>query len=352
MTATYQIPPSHSGQASFRSNPVDPRKIHVIVPTFNDWEGLRVTLESLRKLSPSPYKITVVDDNPFKTEQPWLKDYRATIAPSYQGNLGPAFARNIGFGFSPTSNYGGLLAGHSGLHYTRLKRRQWRDDARLEFNPNKPTEFRWRHEIEWFYFTDSGCEHSPSLFLEFEQAWKENGDSCVAVCGPITGDGNGPINTFMTKQGILNPPKERLIYDTFVPQAVITANALIAGIAFSFIGGFDETFKEAAGEDLDLGLRLRRLGIIGWANQAVVTHKFKEDRTDFARRFERYGAGNRHLEVKHNLPSLRPKEYTAEAPELQELADLQIKAMQSGYDKAVDLSARGKIIIPDDAAGE
>lgn len=351
MTASYQIPPSHNNRARFRSKPVDPRKIHVIVPTCNDWDGLRLTLDSLRRLSPPPHKITVVDDNHFKNEQPWLKDYRVTLVTSYDGNLGPGFARNIGFGFHPTPSYHGLLSGGHSERYARLKRREWRDDSRLNFNPTNPSEFRWNHDVDWFYFTDCGCEHISSLFMEFEKAWKETGDSCIAISGPVTGDGDDAINRFMTKQGILNPPRERLIYDTFVPQAIITANALVAGVAFSFIGGFDETFTEAAGEDLDLGLRLRELGIIGWAEKATVKHRFKEDKSDFVRRFRRYGAGNRRLEVKHNLPSLRAKKYIAEAPEFQELADAQIEAMQSGYDDAVEKNARGTIILSDDTIG-
>jgi GT2 family glycosyltransferase len=348
MTATYQIPESRSNGANFRSRPVDPRKIHAIIPTFNDWDGLRTTLDSLRRLNPAPQKITVVNDNHSKNQPPdWLKTYRVDTVSDYQGNLGPAAARNLGFGFPPSYNFNLVVSGQ-GQQYLRHKRREWREDSRLQFNPVKPSEFQWRHDIEWFYFTDCGCEHTPNLFSEFEKTWHHTGDSCVAISGPITGNGEGPINQFMTKQGILNPPKERLIYDTFVPQAIITANALVSGIAFSFIGGFDETFTEAAGEDLDLGLRLRTLGIIGWAENAVVKHRFNEDKEDFMCRFKRYGAGNRRLEVKHNLPSLRAKPYSAELAELQELADLQIEAMQSGYDGAVDQRIRGKIILPED----
>jgi hypothetical protein len=98
-----------------------------------------------------------------------------------------------------------------------------------------------------------------------------------------------------------------------------------------------------------LGLRLRKLGVIGWAEKAVVRHEFAEDRGDFARRFRRYGAGNRRLEVKHNLPSLRARKYDAKTPDFQELADFQVAAMQEGYDAAVDRNAQGKITIPDES---
>ncbi len=351
MTASYEIPPPHGSRASFRSKPVVASKIHAIIPTFNDWDGLRQTVDSLLRLNPSPSKITVVDDGQFKHTPDWLKNYghRVEVAPPYEGNRGPAYARNIGFGFPATSHYRNVLnPSRSGPNYDPMPRREWRDDRRLEPFGNPVTEFRWRHDIDWFYFTDCGCEHATGLFSEFERAWRDTGDSCVAISGPITGDGEGLINKFMTEQGVLNPPKEKMIYDTMVPQAIITANALICGVALSFIGGFDETFKQAAGEDLDLGLRLRRLGMIGWAEKAVVKHRFPEDRNDFVRRFKRYGAGNRALEVKHNLPSLRARKVKAELPELQELADLQVEAMQQGYDEAVDEKARGKIFLSED----
>lgn len=350
MTASYELPPSHGSRATFRSKPVDPTKIHVLIPTYNDWDGLRKTLDSLRSLNPSPFKITVVDDNQFKRPPEWFneyrrKDQRISLAADYEGNRGPAYARNIAFGYPATPHFRGLLSDSGGSNFDRARRREWREDSRLEFDQSKPTMFRWKSSADWFYFTDSGCEHAKDLFQQFAACWRETGDSCVAISGPIQGVGDGLINRFMTEQAILNPPKARIIYDTMLPQAIITANALVAGVAFSFIGGFDETFTEAAGEDLDLGLRLRKLGVIGWAEKAVVKHQFAEIRDDFTRRFRRYGAGNRQLEVKHNLPSLRARKYVAERPEFQELADLQVAAMQEGYDSAVDLTKQGSIVI-------
>ncbi|HXR48518.1 MAG TPA: hypothetical protein VN784_13865 [Candidatus Limnocylindrales bacterium] len=45
---------------------------------------------------------------------------------------------------------------------------------------------------------------------------------------------------------------------------------------------------------------------------------------------------------------MRVRKYIAEKPEFQELADLQVAAMQEGYDAAVDPKAQGKIVIPED----
>jgi hypothetical protein len=53
MTASYQLPLDYSSHVAFRSRPVDATKISVVVPVYEDWDGLRVTLESLRQLSGS-----------------------------------------------------------------------------------------------------------------------------------------------------------------------------------------------------------------------------------------------------------------------------------------------------------
>jgi GT2 family glycosyltransferase len=346
MTATYQLPTDHTFKVRFRSKPVQARKIHAIIPTYKDWDGLRETLDSLNKLKTPPARITVVNDNENKTAPEWLAEYRGDLV-SYPGNRGPAYARNAGFGFRKERPdmenihvFSLAIKGQAVPHYLKQGH-----DPRLKYNLYTPREFTWEHEIDWFYFTDCGCRHSPDIFLDFEKTWRDVGDSCVAISGPVTGDGDEPINKFMTEQAILNPPKEQFIRDSHIPQAIVTANALVAGIAFSFVGGFDENFPEAAGEDLDLGMRLTPLGMIGWAESASVSHRFAEDRADFYRRFRRYGRGNRLLELKHNLPSLRARNYRAELPELQELADYQVEAMQAGYDEAVDATQQGKIVI-------
>jgi len=349
MTATYKLPTPISTQYRFRSKPVNARIIKTIIPTYEDWDGLRVTLDSLLNLKTPPKEIVVVNDNKQAGIPNWLEKYPVEIV-DCRGNVGPAKARNRGFGLRSEIPFEKWLGP---MNEALSEHQPLPDYIKNGYCPalkyldcaSSPTVFEWDSPIDWYYFTDCGCTHEPDLFLKFEETWNECGDSCVAVSGPVTGSGSGPINDYMTEQGVLNPPLEQNIHGIYLPQAVITANALIAGLPFAFLGGFDPQFSEAAGEDLDMGIRLRDFGVIGWAKEARVAHKFAEDESDFIKRFQRYGRGNRKLEVKHQLPSQRAREFKPEKPEHKRLADLSVKAMREGYDEAIVRIERGILKI-------
>jgi hypothetical protein len=178
------------------------------------------------------------------------------------------------------------------------------------------------------------------FFAELVDASMAMPRSTVAIAAPVIGiiepRTNSFINRYMTEEAILNPPR-----DGNGPQAIITANAAVSAAAFAVTGGFNTGFPFAAGEDLDLGVRLRKIGPIGWAERAVVQHRFEESPDDFWRRFVRYGAGNAHLELMLQLPSLRVEAIQARDPLLQKLADLQVRAMQLGYDRH-----RTSVVLP------
>ena len=59
----------------------------------NDWEGLKITLDSLQELNLLPGNITVVNDNADEAIPEWLKPYPVEVV-NYEGNRGPAYARN------------------------------------------------------------------------------------------------------------------------------------------------------------------------------------------------------------------------------------------------------------------
>ena len=285
------LPPKPT-EVSFRSSKVKPEKIRVVIPVHNDWEGLKITLDSLQELSPRPGNITVVNDNADETIPEWLASYPVEIV-NYEGNRGPAYARNKGCG-----------------------------QPDLKF--------------DWFYFTDCGCRHAKNLIMHFIDAREKRDDSVIAICGSVTGKGSGIINRYMTEMNILNPPFENELspHGEEVPQAIITSNALVYAPAFHRLEGFSADFCEAGGEDLDLGIRLRELGALVYVPDAAVSHEFAEDIQDFKKRFERYGKGNRLLEKTHKLPPLRTRHFSVANIEFRELAKLQIESLHRGYEPA------------------
>ena len=289
----YSLPlPPRPNRASFKPPKIDPKKIRVVVTVYEDWEGLKVTLESLQALVPRPGAITVANDNADTNVPSWLKFYPIQLV-NYRNNRGPAYARNRG-----------------------------------AENPGTA--------CDWIYFTDCGCEHLRNLITRFMNAQERGGKSIIAVCGTVAGKGSGRINRYMTEMGILNPPFEQELgpRGEEIPQAIITANALVYAPAFHQLEGFSTAFGEAGGEDLDLGIRLRELGRLVYEPRAVVSHEFDEDLQDFKRRFERYGRANRLLEQIHKLPLLRPKPFRQTNPEFNDLAELQIESLCRGYDDA------------------
>lgn len=268
---------------------IRPAHLRAIVPTFRDWDEARVTVDSLLACTPRPAEIVLVNDNHEPDLPAWTRRYPIFVV-NYAGNRGPSYARNEG----------------------------------VRFASGRP--------IDWLYFTDTGCTRAPEFFGELVEASMAMSRTTVAIAAPVIGVVESasatPINYYMTEEAILNPPR-----DGQGPQAIITANAAVSAVAFLAVGGFSTAYPFAAGEDLDLGVRLRHLCPIGWAERAIVRHAFEESVDDFRRRFVRYGAGNAHLEHALHLPRMRVESITAREPALQRLANIQVSAMQVGYDR-------------------
>ena len=289
----YSLPlPTKTSSKHIKSPKIDPNRIRVVIPVYKDWEGLRTTLDSLQSLIPRQGAITVANDNADNHIPDWLKSYPVNII-NYKANRGAAHARNMG-----SRNTGS--------------------------------------EFDWIYFTDCGCQHKPDLIKHFVIAQNAFDESIVAICGSVVGKGQGRINRYMTEMEILNPPFEKDLgtLGDKIPQAIITANALVYAPAFHELGGFSTAFSGAGGEDLDFGIRLRELGRLVYEPRAVVTHEFDEDIQDFKRRFLRYGRGNRLLEEMHKLPSLRPEPILPSNSEFSDLAKTQYESLCNGYDQA------------------
>ena len=82
--------------------------------------------------------------------------------------------------------------------------------------------------------------------------------------------------------------------------AFFTTNNLAFDMAgFEAIGGFDESFPRAAGEDRDLGQRWREAGgKLAYVPEALVDHAHDMDLRGFWRQQSNYGRGARHLQAR------------------------------------------------------
>ena len=145
----------------------------------------------------------------------------------------------------------------------------------------------------------------------------------------------GVLRIFPAKLGakvkILIPP-EAIDNELIRPDYLVTANCLVYKDAFNYIGGFDENFQQAGGEDIDLGFRLLSIGSIAYQWNSIVLHNFDDGIKGFIKRFNRYGKGNKQLAHKHML-NLTPKPFLPiiKTPYNIILAVIQFLFMSTGY---------------------
>ena len=180
---------------------------------------------------------------------------------------------------------------------------------------------------QWILFLDSDCLPMPGLIDGYRQAM--NGS--IAYAGIVRAERDDPVSRYYDSQGILTPPslwgngEER-------PAYLITANVLVWREALAQIGGLDERFPLAGGEDIDLGLRLWSVGPLAYAPAAQTLHAFEPDLRAFVRRFVRYGRGNRLLAALYRA-DLAPHPFVPyfPSPINRLLANVQFLSMWWGY---------------------
>ena len=221
-------------------------KTAVIVPSFDRPGRLERCLEALARLDPAPDEVVVVDDGsaeplaPICAALPRARCLR-------QANRGPAAARNAGAQAT---------------------------------------------DADFLAFTDDDCRPRPGWLGALLAA--HGGDERRLVGGPVRDAARG---MFAAASQTLS----EYLYEAGDAAGgnaeFFTSNNLGCGrAAFERLGGFDEAFPLAAGEDRDLGRRWRAAGgSLVLAPDAVVDHAHEMGLRQFWRQHSNYGRGARIL---------------------------------------------------------
>ncbi len=148
-------------------------------------------------------------------------------------------------------------------------------------------------------FTDDDCV--PESRWLYQLAERIDPDTGVVGVGgrvlPIRTDTISRYNTFWR---ILEPPASL--------EYLVSANCCYLRKEALRVGGFDEDITNPGGEDVGLGLKLRREGWrFDFAENATIYHDYRNNLVDFLRTFRNYGQGchiaaNRHMADHQGIP--------------------------------------------------
>lgn len=217
----------------------------LIVPTYNRILKLFRLLKSLDKLDPIPDEIIIIDDKSNDGTQNLLKKWK-TIKRAYNkeiilknSNKGPADSRNLGL-------------------------------------------FKSRNDLVIFTDDDVIVDNNWIKYITLKLL--NTNKKLVGVGGVVRSLNNDIISQYYVEHRILEAP----IHLYYLP----TVNCCFKKQPLLEIGGFDDNFSIAGGEDTDLCLRLRNKGYYFIKEQkAVVYHDFSSNLLDFCRTWIRYGKG-------------------------------------------------------------
>ncbi len=198
--------------------------VTVVVPAYNCENTIAETIQGILTQTYLPESIIIVDDGSTDQTARKIKSFEK-ITYVYQENAGPAAARNRGAKAATT---------------------------------------------DLIFFTDSDCVPQKDWI---EKAEKHFSDATIAVV--------------MGSYGIVNKNSilARCIHREIVfrhqhlmpnyPKAFGSYNVAIRRHTFELVGGFDQTYRRASGEDNELSYRILQKGYrIFFAKEALVDHYF------------------------------------------------------------------------------
>jgi GT2 family glycosyltransferase len=154
-----------------------------------------------------------------------------------------------------------------------------------------------RHPI--IAFTDADCEPAAGWLSALVARWEP---ALAGIGGRLDSARRGPVEDVVAAISF----DQRQAIESALPY-VITANCLFRREALRAIGGFDEAFPIAGGEDTDLGWRLVAAGErIAYAPDALCLHNHPARLLDLLSQRVRYGYAMRLLWAKYRASPLGP----------------------------------------------
>lgn len=229
--------------------------LSVVIPTFNRADRLRACLDALAGQTFREFEVVVVDDGsaePMSTVVEPFTD-RLSLHCVRQVNAGPAAARN----------HGARLARGRFLAFTD-------DDC--------------RPRPDWLAALAAACEAAPDALI--------GGRSDNAIEGSVCSGASQDLVSFLYDHALSSPDG----FDFFTSN-----NMACAREAFLRLGGFDESFPLAAGEDREFGLRWKRTGgALKYCEAARVDHHHALNLRGFWRQQSNYGRGAAQLRRRFN----------------------------------------------------
>lgn len=218
----------------------------MVVPTHDRAAKLARLLRSFDAQAVAPLEVIVVDDassdGTRSTLAKWARESHAfqSLSLRHDVNQGPAAARNAG----------------------------WR-----------------RARGETIAFTDDDCIADRMWTKELIAAF-DSSEALSGVGGRVAPLRRDVFSRYYTHYRILEPPPSRLY--------LVTANAGFRRTAIVEAGGFSERLRAPGGEDVELSIRVRRLGWqLGYSEWAIVEHDYRRGLRDFMTTFRNYGRGCR-----------------------------------------------------------
>jgi glycosyltransferase involved in cell wall biosynthesis len=208
-------------------------KISVIVPTYARSDLLARLLESLARqtFAACDFELIVADDGSPPDTERVVQTFAATAPMSViylrQPNAGPARARNLAIS---------------------------------------------RCAFDWIAMTDDDCVADPGWLSAVVGAIERNPEA-VAVEGKTVCPDRHPLKHFV---------------ENLEGQRYWTANMAFSRKALLAVGGFDGDFPHACNEDIEIALKIQKVGEIVWCPEALIVHPARnQPLMSFVRRFTR-----------------------------------------------------------------